>query len=408
MRRRREPLRSLGLRRSATVIDWMIASVRTISRSSKFSSCCFMPPAPGSMPSIFLIEPAPRSCCICCRKSSSVNCSLASFSATLSASSSSKACCACSMRVRMSPRSRMRLAMRSGWNGSKSSSPSPVDAKMMGRPVTDATLSAAPPRASPSSFDSTTPVKSTPSWNAFAVVTASWPIIASMTKSTSSGLVALRMFAACFIISASTPRRPAVSMMTTSCCERTACATASFATFTGSPTPLPGSGAKTGTPAWPPTTWSWFTAFGRWRSAATSIGVWPSFTSHFASLPASVVLPAPWRPASMMTVGGFFANCSRRCSPPRMATSSSLTICTTCCAGFSALLTSSPSARSRTCAVNCLTTSSETSASSRARRISRTVPSTSAADSLPLVRRFLKVSARRSDRFPKVAMVVRF
>jgi len=36
MRRRREPLRSLGLRRSATVIDWMIASVRTISRSSKF------------------------------------------------------------------------------------------------------------------------------------------------------------------------------------------------------------------------------------------------------------------------------------------------------------------------------------------------------------------------------------
>ena len=47
MRRRREPFRSLGLRRSATVIDWMIASVRTISRSSKFSSCCFMPPRTG-------------------------------------------------------------------------------------------------------------------------------------------------------------------------------------------------------------------------------------------------------------------------------------------------------------------------------------------------------------------------
>ena len=249
----------------------------------------------------------------------------------------------------MSPRSRMRLAMRSGWNGSKSSRPSPVDAKMMGRPVTDATESAAPPRASPSSLDSTTPVKSTPSWKAFAVVTASWPIIASMTNSTSSGFVALRMFAACFIISASTPRRPAVSMMTTSCCWRARRAsTPSFATCTGSPTPLPGSGAKTGTPACPPTTCSWFTAFGRWRSAATSIGVWPSFSSHFASLPASVVLPAPWRPASMMTVGGFFANCRRRCSPPRIATSSSLTICTTCCAGFSALLTSSPSARSRT------------------------------------------------------------
>ena len=44
---------------------------------------------------------------------------------------------------------------------------------MIGRPVMLATLSAAPPRASPSSFDSTTPVKSTPSWKAFAVLTAS-------------------------------------------------------------------------------------------------------------------------------------------------------------------------------------------------------------------------------------------
>ncbi len=56
----------------------------------------------------------------------------------------------------------------------------------------------------------------------------------------------------------------------------------------------------------------------------------------------------------MMTVGGFLANCRRRCWPPRIATSSSLTICTTCCAGFSARLTSSPSARSRTFAVNSL------------------------------------------------------
>src|SRR3954451_11560461 len=88
-----------------------------------------------------------------------------------------------------------------------------------------------------------------------------------------------------------------------------------------------------------------------------------------------------------------------------MATSSSLTIWTTCCAGFSALLTSSLSARSRTFAVKSLTTGRATSASSSARRISRTVPSTSAGDSLPLVRRFLKVSARRSDSEPKVAMM---
>ena len=61
-------------------------------------------------------------------------------------------------------------------------------ANMIGRPVTVATDSAAPPRASPSSLDRTTPVKSTPSWNACAVSTAAWPIIASMTKRTSSGL----------------------------------------------------------------------------------------------------------------------------------------------------------------------------------------------------------------------------
>ena len=133
-----------------------------------------------------------------------------------------------------------------GWNGSKSSRPSPVDANMIGRPVMDATESAAPPRASPSSFVSTTPVKSTPSWNARAVVTASWPIIASMTNSTSSGSTALRMSDACFISSASMPRRPAVSTMTVSNCLRSASLTPSFATLTGSPTPLPGSGAKTG------------------------------------------------------------------------------------------------------------------------------------------------------------------
>ena len=49
--------------------------------------------------------------------------------------------------------------------------------------------------------------------------------------------------------------------------------------------------------------------------------MWPSFSSFFASLPAKVVLPEPWRPASMITVGGFLANCRRRCSPPRIATS---------------------------------------------------------------------------------------
>ena len=50
----------------------------------------------------------------------------------------------------------------------------------------------------------------------------------------------------------------------------------------------------------------------------------------------------------MITVGGFLANRSRRVSPPRIVTSSSLTILTTCWAGLSAWLTSSPRARSLT------------------------------------------------------------
>ena len=46
--------------------------------------------------------------------------------------------------------------MRSGWKTSKSVNFSPVDANMIGLPVMVATESAAPPRASPSSFVKTT------------------------------------------------------------------------------------------------------------------------------------------------------------------------------------------------------------------------------------------------------------
>jgi len=44
---------------------------------------------------------------------------------------------------------------------------------------------------------------------------------------------------------------------------------------------------------------------GRCKSQATSSGVWPWSRSQRPSLPASVVLPEPCRPASMITVGGF-------------------------------------------------------------------------------------------------------
>ncbi len=99
----------------------------------------------------------------------------------------------------------------------------------------------------------------------------------------------------------------------------------------------------------------------------------------------------------MMTVGGFLANLSRRVSPPRICTSSSLTILTTCWAGLSAWETSAPRARSLTWDTKSLTTGSATSASRRAMRISRQVASMSASDSLPLDFREEKTDVSRSE-----------
>ena len=262
--------------------------------------------------------------------------------------------------------------------------------------MTCRTDSAAPPRASPSSLASTTPVMPTPSRNASAVVTASWPIIASITKIVSSGWTASRIAAACAIISSSIPSRPAVSTITTSRMARLACSTEARATATGSPTPLPGSGANTSTLARSPSTWSCWTALGRCRSAATSSGWLPCSRRCRASLPASVVLPEPCRPASMITVGGCLAKFSRRASPPRTVTSSSCTILMTCWAGFSACDTSLPRARSLIPAMNARTTGSATSASSSASRISRAARSMSASDSRPLPRSWLKIPVSRS------------
>src|SRR4249919_888965 len=115
----------------------MTAWIRSISRSSKFSSCSRIWPMPGSIPRIFDIEPSLRSCCICLRKSSRVKSPpLISLSADLRASSASKAFSACSIRVRTSPMSRMREAIRSGWKRSKSVIFSPAEANMTGLPVT--------------------------------------------------------------------------------------------------------------------------------------------------------------------------------------------------------------------------------------------------------------------------------
>ena len=107
----------------------------------------------------------------------------------------------------------------------------------------------------------------------------------------------------------------------------------------------------------------------------------------------------------MITVGGRFANRSTRVSPPRMVTSSSLTILIICWAGLRAPESSAARARSLTAAMKSLTTERLTSASSSAIRISRAVASMSASDSRPLPRRFLNVAARRSCRVSNTSVL---
>ena len=53
---------------------------------------------------------------------------------------------------------------------------------LIGTPVTCLTDSAAPPRASPSSLVMITPSSSSASLNALALLTASWPVMASTTR----------------------------------------------------------------------------------------------------------------------------------------------------------------------------------------------------------------------------------
>ena len=80
-----------------------------------------------------------------------------------------------------SPIPSTRDTTRSGWNGSRSSSRSPLPTNAIGTPTTDTTDSAAPPRASPSIFVSTTPVTPIRRLNSPALLIASCPVIASAT-----------------------------------------------------------------------------------------------------------------------------------------------------------------------------------------------------------------------------------
>src|SRR5207237_10887049 len=84
--------------------------------------------------------------------------------------------------------------------------------------------------------------------------------------------------------------------------------------------------------------------------------------------------------------------------PPRVATSSLWTIWITCCAGLRLFDRSAPTHCSLMRAISPLTTLKLTSASSRARRISRRTSSTSGSPRRPRPRRRLKIPSKRSDR----------
>ena len=120
------------------------------------------------------------------------------------------------IRPTMSPMPRMRDANPSGRISSSLSSDSPIPKNLMGLPVTSLIESAAPPRASPSSLVRMTPVTPTRSLKVLAVLTASWPIMASMTKKTSLGFVRFLMSSSSCMSGSSIANRPAVSNRTTS------------------------------------------------------------------------------------------------------------------------------------------------------------------------------------------------
>src|SRR5665213_3082991 len=195
------------------------------------------------------------------------------------------------------------------------------------------------------------------------------------------------------IRSSSIDSRPAVSTISTSRPRRLASSRPAVATATGSD-----ASENIDTPAWPASTRSCSTAAGRWRSAPTRSGLRPCCLNQRASLADAVVLPEPWSPASRMTVGGRLAYRIWRVSPPRMATSSSLTILMTCWPGLKLWESSSPTHRSRSAVVNLRTTPISTSASRRAVRISRSTSSTSASVRRPRPRSRVRMPSNRSVR----------
>ncbi len=157
---------------------------------------------------------------------------------------------------------------------------------------------------------------------------------------------------------------------------------------------------KTSTPCFSPLIFNWSMAAGRYTSQAASKVFFPFCFNFPAIFAVVVVLPAPWRPAIIITVTslpGF--NAISVVSEPIRAIISSFTILITIWPGFNPFITSCPMARSCTVLINCLTTLKLTSASNRAIFTSFKAAFTSSSVSLPLLLKFLNTFCNFSDRF---------
>ena len=154
---------------------------------------------------------------------------------------------------------------------------------------------------SPSNLVNTTPSIPNASLNFSATFTASWPVILSTTSKISCGLIPAFRFFSSSIKASSICNRPAVSKITTSFNFEIAVDIACFAIWT---TSFDVSFANTGMFNCLPTTCNCFIAAGLYTSHATNKGFFPCFLSKLASLPDVVVLPDPWSPTSIITVGG--------------------------------------------------------------------------------------------------------
>ena len=210
MRAMRSSPMMVGLVRSILVIEEMIASTRCSSLSSKVTPSGSSPNK-GNFSRRSLTDPIFFTSLICSTKSLRSKFPVRIFSASSSAFFSSTTPSKSFIKPTMSPKPRILEASPSGRNSSSLSSPSPMPMNLMGLPVTSLMLSAAPPRASPSSLVSTKPDSPSRRSNSAAVRTASCPIIASATNKIFSGATSAFTCSNSAIISSSMARRPAVS-----------------------------------------------------------------------------------------------------------------------------------------------------------------------------------------------------